>query len=146
MSRLGSPLRLGRQFAAFFGVGVVAAVVHYGALIALVEGAGLDPVRATLVGYVAGGLVSYGLNRRLTYRSDRPHGQASWRFAVVAGVGFLLTWGFMHALTRWLEAPYLPAQFLTTGVVLFWSFAAHKLWTFRQSLPTRRQAVKRAPP
>ena len=26
--------------------------------------------------------------------------------------------------------PYLPAQVLTTGVVLVWSFVAHKLWTF----------------
>jgi len=135
MSRLVSPLRLGRQFAAFISVGVVAAVVHYGALIGLVEAGGVDPVRATLVGYVAGGLVSYAMNRRLTYASERPHAEATWRFAVVAGIGFLLTWGLMHALTRWLEAPYLPAQLLTTGVVLFWSFAAHKLWTFREPPP-----------
>jgi putative flippase GtrA len=37
----------------------------------------------------------------------------------------------MHAFTRWLGAPYLPAQLVTTGIVLFWSFVAHKLWTFR---------------
>ena len=122
---------LTRQFTAFFGVGVLAAVVHYGVLIGLVEGAAVDPVPATLMGYVAGGLVSYGLNRRLTYASDRPHGEAGWRFAVVAAVGFVLTWGFMHAFTRWLGAPYLPAQVVTTGIVLFWSFLAHKLWTFR---------------
>ncbi|CAA9347556.1 MAG: hypothetical protein AVDCRST_MAG90-2257 [uncultured Microvirga sp.] len=135
MSRLGSPLRLGRQFAAFFGVGAVAAVVHYGALIGLVEAMRFDPVPATLVGYVAGGLVSYALNRRLTYASSRPHAEASWRFAAVAAVGFLLTWGVMHALTARLGAPYLPAQLVTTGIVLFWSFAAHKLWTFRDPKP-----------
>lgn len=131
MSPLGSPLRLGRQFAAFFGVGILAAVVHYGALIGLVEGAGVDPIPATLVGYVGGGLVSYGMNRRLTYGSARPHAEAGWRFATVAGVGFLLTWGLMHVLTRRFGAPYLPAQLVTTGIVLFWSFVAHKLWTFR---------------
>ena len=64
--------RLARQFTAFFGVGLVAAVVHYGLLIGLVEGAGFHPVSATLAGYVAGGLVSYGLNRRHTYGSERP--------------------------------------------------------------------------
>jgi putative flippase GtrA len=120
-----------RQFAAFSGVGLVAAVVHYGLLIGLVELGRVDPVPATLAGYVAGGVVSYAMNRRLTYRSDRPHREATWRFALVAGVGFLLTWGFMHAFTRWLGAPYLPAQLVTTGIVLFWSFVAHKLWTFR---------------
>ena len=123
--------QLSRQFAVFSGVGVVAAVVHYGVLVSLVEAGGIDPVPATLVGYVAGGVVSYLLNRRLTYASDRPHGEAGWRFAVVAAVGFVLTWAFMHAFTGWLGAPYLPAQVATTGIVLFWSFVAHKLWTFR---------------
>jgi putative flippase GtrA len=122
---------LTRQFSAFFGVGVVAAVVHYGVLIGLVEAGGLDPVPATLLGYIAGGVVSYALNRRLTYASDRPHVEAGWRFAVVAAVGFGLTGAFMHGFTRWFGVPYLPAQVVTTGIVLFWSFVAHKLWTFR---------------
>jgi putative flippase GtrA len=123
-------LPLSRQFAAFFGVGLVAAAIHYGLLIALVEGGGWGPVPATLVGYLAGGGVSYALNRRVTYASDRAHREAAWRFAVVALVGLLLTGAFMHAFTGWLGAPYLPAQLVTTGIVLFWSFAANKLWTF----------------
>lgn len=121
---------LARQFATFSGVGVVAAVAHFGVLIALVEMTGTDAVRAALAGYVAGGLVSYVLNRRLTYRSDRPHREATWRFGVVAVVGFLLTWALMAAFIRGLSLPYLPAQLITTGIVLFWSFLANKLWTF----------------
>lgn len=121
-----------RQLGAFFGVGLLAAVVHYGLLISLVEGYRIEPVRATLAGYVAGGLVSYLLNRRHTYVSDRPHREAGWRFGVVAAVGFALTWGLMALLVRVLGAPYLPAQILTTGIVLVWSFLAHKLWTFRE--------------
>jgi len=121
---------LARQFTAFFGVGLVAAVAHYGLLIALVEGGGLHPVPATLAGYVAGGLVSYALNRRHTYTSRRPHREATWRFALVAFVGFLLTWLFMYAFTIWLGAPYLPAQLVTTGIVMLWSFLAHRAWTF----------------
>lgn len=130
MTSFPSLSRIARQFAAFFGVGVAAAVVHYGLLIGLVEGTGSDPVPATLFGYVAGGLVSYVLNRRHTYESSRPHREATWRFAVVAFVGFLLTWLFMHAFTIWLGAPYLPAQLVTTGIVMLWSFLAHKAWTF----------------
>ncbi len=121
---------LARQFTAFFSVGVLAAVVHYGLLISLVEAWRVDPVTAALAGYVAGGVVSYGFNRRFTYRSDRPHAEATWRFALVAVVGFFLTWGFMHGFTRWLGLPYLVAQIVTTSIVLFWSFLAHKIWTF----------------
>jgi len=122
--------RLTRQFTAFFGVGLAAAMVHYGLLIALVEGADIDPVPATLAGYVAGGLLSYWLNRKHTYESDRPHREATWRFALVALVGFLVTWFLMHAFTVWLDGPYLPSQIITTGVVMLWSFMAHKAWTF----------------
>lgn len=119
-----------RQASAFVGVGLVAAVVHYGVLVALVEGGLAGPVLATLVGYVAGGVVSYVLNRRHTYCSERPHAEATWRFAVVALVGFLLTGAIMALLTGRLALPYLPAQILTTGVVLVWSFLANRIWTF----------------
>lgn len=119
-----------RQFGIFVLVGVAAAVVHYGLLIGLVEGRVFPPVPATLVGYCAGGVVSYLLNRSLTYGSARPHAEATPRFAVVALVGFGLTWLLMHAFTGPFGLPYLPAQLVTTGVVLFWSFCAHKLWTF----------------
>jgi putative flippase GtrA len=120
-----------RQFSAFFGVGLVAAVVHYGLLIGLVEAAGVAPVPATLAGYVAGGTVSYNLNRRHTYASDRPHAEATWRYAMVAVVGFFITGVVMHVLTEGLSVPCLAAQIVTTGIVLFWSFIAHKAWTFR---------------
>jgi putative flippase GtrA len=123
-------LALAQQFSRFFGVGVVAAMVHYATLIGLVELAGVAPVPATLAGYVAGGIVSYGLNRRHTYETERSHFAAGWRFALVAGVGFLFTWGLMHAFVERFGWPYLPAQILTTGVVLLWSFSAHKLFTF----------------
>jgi putative flippase GtrA len=122
--------RLARQIAAFSSVGLAAALAHYGLLIALVEGGGIPPVPATLAGYVAGGLVSYGLNRKHTYESDRPHREATWRFALVAFVGFLVTWFLMYALTVWLGGPYLPSQIITTGVVMIWSFMAHRVWTF----------------
>jgi putative flippase GtrA len=125
-----APRALARQFAAFFGVGIVAAIVHYGLLIGLVELAGLAAVPATLAGYTGGGIVSYALNRRHTYISTRPHREAGWRFAVVAAVGFVLTGIVMHVLVESLGIFYLAAQIMTTGIVLVWSFVAHRIWTF----------------
>lgn len=122
--------RLPRQFAAFVIVGVAAAALHYGLLIALVETGAASPVPAALAGYTAGGVVSYALNRRFAFESSRRHREAVWRFALVAAVGFGLTGLFMATLTGFLGLPYLLGQVLTTGVVLFWSFLAHRLWTF----------------
>lgn len=119
-----------RQFSAFFSVGVIAAVVHYGLLVGLVEGMGYEPVPATLIGYVAGGLVSYGLNERLTYQRRRSHAQAGWRFALVAAIGFGLTYGLMTVFVAFLAMNYVFAQLLTTGIILIWSFFAHKLFSF----------------
>jgi putative flippase GtrA len=124
-------LMLLRQFSTFFGVGLGAAFVHYGVMIGLVELAAWKAVPATLMGYVAGGFVSYALNRAYTYQSDRSHGAAGWRFTLVAGVGFMLTWGIMHLLVDRLGLPYILAQVMTHGIVLFWSFWAHKYWSFR---------------
>src|SRR5271165_6191478 len=99
-----------RQFFAFAGVGFIAASVHYGTLVGLVEFAGWHAVRAALIGYAAGGIISYGLNRRQVFGSDRPHREAGWRFAGVAAVGFCFTYAFMHVFVDWLALPYLPAQ------------------------------------
>jgi putative flippase GtrA len=118
------------QIIAFTGVGIFAAIVHYGLLVGLVELGGWRAVPATLVGYVGGGIVSYWLNRTHTYRSDRPHEEAGWRFAVVAAVGFGITYGVMHVFVERMALPYFPAQITTTLVVLVWSFVAHKYWSF----------------
>jgi putative flippase GtrA len=126
----GSYRRLARQLSVFVRVGVLAAAIHYGVLIGLVEGIHLAVVPATLIGFTAGGVVSYLLHRRHTFASDRPHQEAGWRFALVAGIGFGLTGLFMHLFVDRLGAPYLPAQLLTTGLVLVWTFLANKLWTF----------------
>ena len=126
-----SPWPLARQNAAFSGIRLVSTLLHHAGLAALGDAAAPDPVPATLAGYVAGGIVSYALNRSVTYASLRPHREATWRFAMVAFVGFCITWAVMGVFVRRLGAPYLPAQVVTTGLVLFWSFLAHKLWTFR---------------
>jgi putative flippase GtrA len=119
-----------RQFSSFAVVGFIATGVQFALLAGLVELAGIPAVPAALIGYGAGGTVSYGLNRRHVFRSDLPHQAAVWRFTLVAAVGFGLTYLFMSLLVNRAGIPYLPAQVATTGIVMFWSFAAHKTWTF----------------
>lgn len=130
-------MTLRRQFMSFAGVGLLAAVFHYGLLIGLVEAGVLEPVAATLCGFIAGGLVSYALNRSLTFRSDRPHRAALPRFLLIAGGGFALTGLLMGVFHTWLGLAYLPAQFVVTGIVLLWTFSANRLWTFRH-VPVQR--------
>lgn len=119
-----------RQLAAFGGAGFAAMVCHYGALIALVEIFRAAPVPAALAGYIAGGIVSYLINRRHTFASDSSHREAAPRFILAAAAGFCITWALMHVFTQTLAAPYLPAQLATTLIVMVWSYLAHRFWTF----------------
>jgi putative flippase GtrA len=119
-----------RQLATYASVGVGATLAHYAVLIVLVEGAGWRAVPATLCGYVVGGVVAYLLNRRHTFASDRPHTEATWRFALVAFAGFCVTYVLMSLFVdRW-GAPYLPAQVVTTVLAMFVTFALNRRWTF----------------
>ncbi len=121
-----------RQFFGFAGVGALATVIHYTLLVALHEGAHVPVVPATLCGATAGATFSYVFVRRHVFASTRSHEEAGWRFAVIACVAFVLTGGAMHLLVDLWHAPYIPAQMLTTGLVLFWNFTANRFWTFAE--------------
>lgn len=65
--------------------------------------------------------------------SDRPHEEAVWRFSLVATVAFVLTYLFMRLFHEIAHVPYLLAQVGTTLIVMIWTFAANRLWTFRRT-------------
>jgi putative flippase GtrA len=119
-----------RQIAAYASVGAVATAVHYAILLGLVERGGWRPVPATLLGYVAGGVVAYVLNRRHVFDSDRSHAEAGWRFGATAFLGFCITFALMSLFVERLGAPYLPAQIVTTVLAMFVTFAVNRRWTF----------------
>lgn len=123
--------RLLRQLAAFAGLGAVGTGAQYAILAVMVEGAGSDAVLASGLGFTAGGLINYALNRRFVFRSTRNHAAALPRFFTVALVGLGLNTALMALLTDGLGVFYLAAQIGVTLVLLFWNFAAHRWWTFR---------------
>jgi len=124
---------LRRQVSSFLVVGGVATAVHYAVLIGLRELAHAPVIPATLTGYVFGGVTNYVLNRRHTFETDRSHREAGWRFALVAGTGFCLTWALMTLLNGKLGIPYILAQMFTTLLVMSFNFVVHRLWTFRSA-------------
>ena len=124
-------IALARQFSSYVGIGLGAAGIHYTVLVLLVEFGHVSPVLAALIGYTSGGFLSYGLNRNHTFGSERPHREAVWRFVLVAGVGFALTYVAMFLFVDVMHQPYLAAQVVTTGMTLVWNFSANRFWTFR---------------
>lgn len=121
---------LSDQFLRYALVGIAAAIGHYGTLIGLVETGAAGAVAASLAGFVVGGVISYVLNRRFTFESDKSHAGAVPRFAVIAVAAFLMTGALMWAFTTFTPLHYLLAQLVTTGIVLVWTFFANRFWTF----------------
>ena len=119
-----------RQFVKFTGVGFASAIGHYGLLVALVQIASVPAVPASAAGALLGASINYSLNYRYTFRSTRQHREAVLRFSVVAAVGLVLNTLFMWIGVERIGAHYLLSQVVTTGLVLIWSFAGNRYWTF----------------
>lgn len=118
------------RFVRFTAVGGIATAIQYALLILLVRGFGMAPTPASSIGFALSAGVNYLLNYRFTFRSNRPHGPAAAKFALLAGTGLLINAAIMHVLTG-MGVYYLIAQVCATGVVLFWNFIGNSLWTFR---------------
>lgn len=128
MPHPSAPLSL-RSLSAFLAVGAVCTLAHYAAM-ALLLRAGLPPVAASGIGYGGSAALNYLLNRRVSFRSARPHRSAAPRFAAAALLGLLLNSVLLALLTH-AGVAVIPAQLLTTTGVLAWNYCIHGAWTFR---------------
>ncbi|HYH22834.1 MAG TPA: GtrA family protein [Azospirillum sp.] len=126
-----------RQFVLFALVGCAAAVGHYGVLILLSELLDSPPVLASAVGFVVGGVISYVLNYGHVFQSDQQHLPTAVRFVAVATAGLAVNSAIMWLLAVGVGLHYLLAQVTATGVVMVWSYAANRFWTFSMSRPAR---------
>lgn len=115
----------------FFIMGLLATIVHYSVLLALVELYGIYPVTASGCGAVAGLFVNYFLNYRFTFRSNLPHGKTFSKYFVIAMTGLMLNLGLMALFTPYVF--YFYAQLMATAIVFAWSFLANSLWTFKNA-------------
>ncbi|OYW42013.1 MAG: hypothetical protein B7Z45_02580 [Azorhizobium sp. 12-66-6] len=108
---------------------------HFLVLSALVEWEVVGPVSASLVGFVVGSCVTYTLNSRFTFKSTRSHAGAMPRYFAVAGVAFVLNGVLMDVFVHRLGVFYLLAQFLTSALVLCWTFTGYRVWAFAEKRP-----------
>lgn len=118
------------QFSTFLLVGGVSTLLQYIVLITIVTLLNGDPVHASMLGYLFGGVLNYYLNYKFTFKSDKSHINTTWKFAVIMAIGFSLNGYIMSALVFDMNMYYLFAQFLATIIVLIWNFVANKSWTF----------------
>ncbi len=112
-------------------VGLVNTAVGYGVILLLHYGLGIDPVPANAGGYLSGLLLSYALNRRYTFASRRPHGQALPRFGMAAAGCFALNLLVLQVGLAVLALPVALAQALAVGSYSVAFYFANRWLVFR---------------
>lgn len=117
------------EFLRFAAVGIVATLVHYSILISLVELAHAPLVPSTSVGFMFGAVLSYTLNRRITFSHQPDFGRGLLKFVAVGAVGLGLNALIVAGLAR-AGLQYILAQMVATGVVLIWNFGIARLVIF----------------
>ncbi len=137
------------RFIKFAVVGALGALTDFSILILLVEVGGVVPVIASGFGFSAAVLQNFLLNRWWTFPESRVQSKRSQilKFVLVSLVGLginLIIFEFIDQSLRdfWINflsssalgfrASYIFAKLFSIGVVLFWNFAANRLWTFRE--------------
>lgn len=123
-------MKTSQQFVTFAGVGAIGTSGHYAVLILLVQLFHTAPVVATSVGFIAGALINYILNYRITFSSDKRHREALPMFLTVACLGAIINGSIMSAGIHIFELHYLIIQVIATCIVLTLNFIANKYWTF----------------
>ena len=116
------------QAVKFLGIGILAAVTHYGTYVGLVEAASVDPTLATLAGFVISTGISYVLNVRYTFQSDLNR-VTLVRFWTVTILGGLINASVVEFGARLID--YRIVGVIAIGCGASFNFAGHKLWTFR---------------
>ncbi len=124
----------------YFIVGVIGTGIHFGVLIMLVELFGVEAVTASTIGFIVTLIVSYVLNHRWTFRSDRRHLSAMPRYTLVSVSGLLLNSAIMYVTVHVLEWWYILGQCMVVVVVPLTNFLFNYHWSFR---PVENQAEDR---
>jgi putative flippase GtrA len=112
---------------------IVATAVDFAAMIALVEGLGVSPVTATVVGALLGAVTNFALGRAWVFRRHSGHWAAQGlRYALVSGAS--AGWNALgeHLVHDVVRVQYIAARVLVSIVVsLLWNFPMQRRFVFR---------------
>ena len=103
--------------------------MHWATMALLIQ-AGVSAVWATTSGAVTGAMINYGLQRRVTFRSDAPHRRALWLYMNACAASWLANLGLFAVLYRLLELDILPAQVVTTALVTGMNYLLYERFVF----------------
>lgn len=90
----------------------------------------IDGAFANILGYLAGMVNSFILNKMWTFAAKGATVRQINRFVILNILGLILSTLIIFIFVDLLLAPYLIVWFLTIGIVMILNFLGNKYWTF----------------
>lgn len=114
------PLQKEAGFLARYGIiGIATNVFLYGVFLALFH-IGIGAIYAAGICYGLGVTLSYALNRKWTFSSNRKHRQDIPRFLIAYGAGLVFSMGFIALMIRFIPAEVAQIlNVLTTAAFIY---------------------------
>lgn len=114
---------------------VIATIVDFSVMIALVSLAGAAPALGTAVGAASGGTVNFLLGRKWIFRATHHHpAPQAGRYAMVSFGSLVLNTCGVHVLASVLHYPYVYARFaISFAVSILWNFPLQRHFVFGRS-------------
>jgi putative flippase GtrA len=125
--------RLIVQFAKFAIVGISNTLITFAVYTLLLKGFGVWYLAASAIGFIAGAVNGFLLNRRWTFRGHVGDALTPVRWFVVQGCGLALNEGLLYLYVDQLGLDKLIGQALSIAVVTVITFFVNRAWTFRMS-------------
>ncbi len=120
-----------KQFLRFATVGVSNTLLALAIYTVLVEVFGVWYLLASAIGFIAGAVNGFLLNRAWTFRGHRGDALTPVRWAVVQSCGLALDEALLFLCVKGAGLDELVAQAVAIAIVVLATFAANRAWTFR---------------
>lgn len=122
--------KLVSQFVKFGLVGVIAFVIDYGIMVALVELLQMNPVVASAISFTVSVVFNYYASMRyvFTHREDMSRTKEFIIFIILSVIGLGINTALMYVGVDLLVISYLLVKLFATAVVLVWNFVSRKIW------------------
>jgi putative flippase GtrA len=119
------------QFLKFGIVGVSNTLLAFATYTVLLKVFGVWYVAASGIGFAAGAVNGFLLNRRWTFREHSGDAFTPVRWAIVQSCGLACNLGLVYLFVHDLGLDELVGQIPATAIVTVGTFTANRSWTFR---------------
>ncbi|MBA4337146.1 hypothetical protein C0416_05260 [bacterium] len=113
-------------------VATIGLVCDMAMLYFFVEFAHLSVLYATALAYIAATVIAFSIHKKVTFHdhSNVP-GKQFMSFFIISIINFILTILIMHVFIDLMHIWYMLSKFITATILLFFSYAMNRLWTFK---------------